>query len=245
MSNEKDSELEDTPMESILMPKILEFYEDVITLLKSFRPILSYFEIKSKLDKLTHEVHSLDFVNFIILIGDTEYLIFLKNTEPDTLTERDLERFFSIFSTDTRKEGIIIVWNGPNLPAIKLGEADLHDDYIEVLEDIKKNLTELRPILDEEVKKIKKISETLEIPKKQFTKEISLDIIKEFENDLHGSYETRKDRYQTQRRELLNGINPETFNIIIKLFTDFFLKKIEKENLKENYKKIIEENFEK
>ena len=65
MSHEKDSELEDTPIESIFS---LDFYEDVINLLKSFTPTLSYLRIKSEFDKLTQEKYSLDFINFIIII---------------------------------------------------------------------------------------------------------------------------------------------------------------------------------
>ena len=241
MSHEKDSELEDNPIESIFS---LEYYENVIDQLKNFGPALSYLRIKSEFDKLTQEKFSLDYINFIVIIGDTEYLLFLKTTKPGTLTERDLKLFFSIFSKDTKKEGIIIVWDDLNLPAIKLGEADLHVDYNVVLEDIKKNIKELKKILEEEIRKTKKISETVKIPEKKFTKEISLDIVNEFKNYLDNSYDSKKESYRSQKSEILSRIKPETFEMIINLFNDYFLKKISIENLEKNYRKIIKDNFE-
>lgn len=210
-----------------------EFYERVIKVIK--RNNLKYFEVKPEFENLNLDKYSMDFVNFVIIIENYDYLVFIKNEELGFLNEKELIKFFKIFYKNPKKRGIIVIWNDDVLNSSFFTIDDDFKDYLKVIKWIRESSKPLEDLLFDLINFDRPKYDIIEFNLK---KAKSSDIIDNFNNYLVESISLESESpLGTQKKEFLKSINEEAL-IKIKSLLEIYLDEEMKEKILE--KKIFE-----
>jgi len=210
-----------------------EFYERVIKVIK--RNNLKYFEVKPEFENLNLDKYSMDFVNFVIIIENYEFLVFIKNEELGFLNEKELIKFFKIFYKNPKKRGIIVIWNDDVLNSSFFTIDDDFKDYLKVIKWIRESSKPLEDLFFDLINFDRPKYDIIEFNLK---KAKSSDIIDNFNNYLVELISLESERsLGGQKKEFLKSINEEAL-IKIKSLLEIYLDEEMKEKILE--KKIFE-----
>ncbi|MHA1395931.1 MAG: hypothetical protein ACTSRZ_20700 [Promethearchaeota archaeon] len=220
---------------------LIDFYIRITDILRNYRDKITIIEIKPKIVNLEDDKYSFDYINFIVIIRSDEYLMFLINDKPESLTMEDLEIFNEIFRKQSKKKGIFIVYNDEQLNCTLLLSDELYSikkNLPKVFQSIKKKYSPLNNIIDELIDE-----PDYELKKLDLKKYRRDDIIEIFHKNLNFYLKNELERIRgEEKREFLSEFDSTKVSKILNILEDFFEEVIEDKDLEHNYKDLIK-NF--
>ncbi len=224
--------------EGKFLTNLIDFYIRITDVLRKYRDKVKIMEIKPKIVNLEDDKYSFDYINFIVIIGFEEYLMFLINDKPKSLTMEDLEIFNEIFRKQSKKKGIFIVYNDDQLNSSLLLSDDLYSikrDIPSVFESIKGTFFPIITIIDglitEPDYKLKKIK------LKKYRQDDILDV---FHKNLKFIINEKMQLVrEEEKREFLSEFDSLKISKLLDIIENFIEENIEKDELKQIYKNIV------
>ena len=224
--------------EGKFLTNLIDFYIRITDVLRNYGDKVKIMEIKPKIVNLEDDKYSFDYINFIVIIRFDEYLMFLINDKPKSLTMEDLEIFNEIFRKQSKKKGIFIVYNDDQLNSSLLLSDDLYSikrDLPSVFESIKEKSFPLINIIDSLITepdyKLKKIN------LKKYRQDDILDV---FHKKLKFIIkEKMKHVREEEKRKFLSEFDNIKISKLLDVIEKFIEENIENDELKQIYKDIV------